>query len=173
MSPASGRVPFASRGTLVVVTSRFTIIELMVAVAIVALLTALAVPAVREAALKAKIAETPVNAEGIHEAELAYEAAHDAWVGTRLNPGTSYWDVGRTRQPWIAGTEFDDLGWAPDGDVYCQYMVGTACGPTVSALCDVDGDDAGVMYQINRVDGCAPPPDGNGWQAPGPVSGFF
>jgi prepilin-type N-terminal cleavage/methylation domain-containing protein len=120
----------------------FTLVELLIAVAIVGLLAALAIPNFYTAVLKSRRAEAKANLDGIATAELAYHAAHDAYVACANNPGSSLTKVARPFNPALAG--WSALDYIPSGDVRCNYIVelfGTPQYFRASANCDVDDNN--------------------------------
>lgn len=99
----------------------FTLLELMVAVAIIMVLTAVALPQVYDYQVRAKEVEINVNTDGIRTSAFAYEAAFDSQIQEIGVPTDAA--PGKSSQAWPLGTNFDDLGWSPDGDVRGVYSL--------------------------------------------------
>lgn len=134
---------------------RFTLVELMIVVAIVAILAVIAIPSFHEMQLRAKRAELLPNIDGLMTAEVAYLGAYDGFVKGGFFPAG---DPGKAPRAWPASTDYDPLGWAPDGDVRGEYRASqgyydsSSCdvaagsyapgiGLQVFGRCDVDGDN--------------------------------
>src|SRR5262245_220418 len=107
----------------------FSAIELVTAVAIIMVLASIAIPNVYNAQLKAKRAEVSTNVRAIVAAEVAYQAADYSYVPLpQVPPTSSYHPVipaalGKSTNVWTLGTNFDVLGWQPDGDVRGTYQI--------------------------------------------------
>ena len=120
----------------------FTLIELMIVVAIIGILAAIAIPNFLRFQLKSKSSEGKVNIAAIRTAEESYLAEFGTYVAvTTANPATI---PGTSKIPFVAGGDFDTLGWAPEGQVFFQYMVQYASPSayTISAAADIDGNNA-------------------------------
>jgi len=102
---------------------------------------------------KAMRAEVPSYVDGIKTAELAYDAAFDAFIEV---PDPHPRDLGwldSTPASWSSGTNFDTLGWAPDGMVRGAYWVELVDGGTdfiVYGVSDVDGDGLAATYTATK-----------------------
>jgi type IV pilus assembly protein PilA len=127
----------------------FTLVELMIVVAIIGILAAIAIPNFVDMQYRAKRAELPPNVDGIKTAEIAYEAAFDAFMDVAAAPTTT---PGKTAVAWPTGTGFATLGWEPSGNVRGQYSVADASATdfTVTATCDVDGDTVLATYTATK-----------------------
>jgi type IV pilus assembly protein PilA len=129
----------------------FTLVELMIVVAIIGILAAIAVPNFVAMQYRAKRAEVPSNIDGIKTAELAYDAAFDAFVSQAAYQPTVAPD--KTQRAWpTGGTGFATIGWSPDGQVRGQYALTSAgaTGFTVNGRCDVDNDDTNADFAATR-----------------------
>jgi prepilin-type N-terminal cleavage/methylation domain-containing protein len=131
----------------------FTLVELMMVVAIVAILAAIGIPQVYKFQLKAKRAEVSVNVEALRDAYIAYNVSTAGFIPDTYVPSGS---IGKTKRAWPTSSNYDQLGWRPDGDVYGSYgtqMMGSApCDSTVvsnayvQGTCDVDDDNVNYQY---------------------------
>jgi len=129
----------------------FTLIELMIVVAIIGVLVAIAVPSFLRYQLRAKRSEAYANLEAIATAETSYFAANGLFWNTGASvPGPVPIS---SKRPWTlaADTAFSPIGFRPEGNVYFDYDVNTACGAscfTATAYGDVDGDGfvSALMY---------------------------
>ena len=128
----------------------FTLIELMVVVAIIGVLVAIAVPSFLRYQLRAKRSEAYANLEAIAKAETSYYATNGLFLNTGVSmPG----GLSSARRAWTpaADAAFAPIGFRPEGNVYFDYDVNTACGAscfTATAYGDVDGDGfvSALMY---------------------------
>ena len=128
----------------------FTLVELMIVVAIIGILAAIAIPNFVDMQYRAKRAEIPSNVDGIKTAELAYEASFDAFVAeTSEQPNSS---PNKQQRSWNTGSNFDTLGWSPDGDVRGSYGVKTDITEFKTwGRCDVDGDGNRAHYDATTT----------------------
>jgi len=127
----------------------FTLVELMIVVAIIGILAAIAIPNFVDMQYRAKRAELPPNVDGVKTAEIAYEAAFDAFMDISAAPASL---PGKTAVTWASGSGFDTLGWEPSGNVRGMYSVtgATATDFTVTGTCDVDGDTTQATYTATK-----------------------
>lgn len=128
----------------------FTLVELMIVVAIIGILAAIAVPSFVKMQWRAKRAEVPSNVDGIKTAQLAYDAAFDQFIlQTTMWPSST---AGKAPRAWATGSNFDTLGWSPDGEVRGQYMVSTTSTTDflVTGRSDVDGDATFASYTARK-----------------------
>jgi hypothetical protein len=90
--------------------------------------------------LHAMRAECPSNVDGIKTAQIAYDAAFDTYIAINSYKPRSM--PGKDQVSWVSGTDFDTLGWLPDGKVRGVYRVTSRSSTDflVEAKCDVDGD---------------------------------
>ena len=130
---------------------RFTLVELMIVVAIISILAAIAVPEFKRMQLASKRSEVPLNVDGITNAELAYDAAHDVFVSI---PGYVPDAVfNKKTQVWPTTSNYQVLGFRPDGAVrggYYSPLYGINGSDTVGR-CDVDADGTPTYY-TSRID---------------------
>ena len=93
----------------------------MVVVAIIGILASIAIPNFLRYQLRAKTTEAVTNLKAISEAEEAYYAEYGTYVAVMTaNPPTAPMN---SRIPWPGGSDFDTLGWGPEGSVHFQYQI--------------------------------------------------
>lgn len=132
--------------------SGFTLVELVIVVGIVGLLAAIAIPNFLRYQLRAKSSEAATNLQAISKAQESYFAEFGSYVSVLTPvPATI---PGDTKAPWSNGTNFEVLGWAPEGRIFFQYAV-NADNPgggssllryTAEAAADIDADGAPSFY---------------------------
>ena len=130
---------------------RFTLVELMIVVAIISILAAIAVPEFNRMQLASKRSEVPLNVDGIATAHLAYDAAHDAFLTV---PGfVPNGTFNKRTRPWVTTSNYDDLGFRPDGAVRGGYYspAWPPKGVDTVGSCDVDADTV-TTYYLARID---------------------
>jgi len=131
----------------------FTLIELMITAAIMGVLAAAAVPLMLDAVYAARRAELPVNVGAIRDASVAYEATFDAYASCRNHPRNQ---PDARPVPGGDGGDFQELGWAPDGDVRGVYSVeverfmADSRGFIATGYADVDEDGQRVRFTATR-----------------------
>lgn len=127
----------------------FTAIEVMIVLAVLCILAAIAVPNFVEMQYRAKRAEVPGNVDGIKTALLAYESANGEFVHEPVPRPDG--QPGKHSRSWRSGSQFDTLGWLPDGEVRGSYVIeadGTAF--TIKGFCDVDGNGTRAVFTATR-----------------------
>ncbi|MDP2313532.1 MAG: hypothetical protein Q8P41_11550 [Pseudomonadota bacterium] len=111
----------------------------------IGIVAAIAIPNFLTMQMKAKRSEIPANVDGIKTAELSYDAAFDEFisVSSRREAEAELAQGGGEQRPWRGGSQWEKLGWRPDGTVRGVYWVEASSDQrsfTVYGLCDVDGD---------------------------------
>ena len=90
-----------------------------------------------------------VNA-GIKTAQIAYDAAFDTYI--QISSWTPDSNITKTQRSWNSGTNFDTLGWGPDGKVRGRYKVESTSTTDflVTGECDVDNDDDNASFTATK-----------------------
>ena len=124
------------------------------------ILAAIAIPNFVAMQLRAKRSELPTNVDAIRTAEKAYHAEWDVFTTVEACP-PEWISIGREAVVWDASwdcySQFEHLGWMPDGMVRGRYQV-TASNTGVSstddfkitAEADLDGDGENSVYTADR-----------------------
>ena len=123
----------------------FTLIEVMLVVAIIGLLATIAIPQFLRMQLHAKRTEVIVNIAGIQLEEMAYYAVHDVMLDAPESPTTP---LGREKYPFERIDHWSEIGWVPDGLIYCHYEISPHAGvwARVIGTCDIDGDGVVAVW---------------------------
>ncbi|HEU4429697.1 MAG TPA: prepilin-type N-terminal cleavage/methylation domain-containing protein [Myxococcota bacterium] len=118
----------------------FTLIELMIVVAIIGILAAIAIPNFVRFQLRSKTSEAKLNIAGIRTAEDAFFAEFGVYVSAFQTPTVF---PSTQKNPWAGAglAQFDQMGWAPEGDVFFVYAVngGVPNAFAIAAIGDLDG----------------------------------
>ncbi len=121
----------------------FTIIELMIAVGIIATLAAITIPRVQRFQLRSRAAEGRINLAGLRTAQESYFAEYNTYLAAAQTPADAPEDG---PVAWPSGSDFEALGWMPEGAVGFRYAVtvlGAAppyLGFTAESFSDLDRD---------------------------------
>lgn len=104
-------------------------------------------------AVRAKRSEAPHNLQQICEAEKRYFDTNGVYAQAGLTPQDA---PSKMQRPFTSPSlhEWQRLGWAPEGDVRCQYAVHLTSlnGSDFQgvAKCDTDGDGLFSEYMMDR-----------------------
>jgi hypothetical protein len=96
--------------------------------------------------------QTAANVDGIRTAELAYEAAFDVFLPTGVWPRPVA-ELTPEAVPWPEGSDFDRLGWEPDGAVRGTFQVTVSQDGgdfTIHGWQDLDGDGVPAHWTASR-----------------------
>ena len=114
---------------------------MLIVVSIIGILSSIAIPIFAKHQLRSKSTEARTNLSAMRVVQHAnfsetglYQAAN---AEPAVIPGTQPTDFD------IAGSDYADIGWAPEGRVYFSYAVAItpdATGFTADAAADIDGD---------------------------------
>lgn len=128
----------------------------MIVVGIVAALAAISIPLFNGYLARSKSAEAKTNLGSLRVAEDSYFTENDVHLAANPEPPLI---PGSTPDPFdAAGSDFDDLGWTPEGRVYFSYAVAVSAdgsGYTADAGADLDLDGIVQLWGYTK-------PDGNG-----------
>jgi type IV pilus assembly protein PilA len=139
----------------------FTLIELMIVVAIIGILAAIAIPNFLRFQLKAKSSEGKTNLAAIRTAEQSYYSEFGFYVSAAASPTANAQNLKATfTNADGAGDGFDQLGWAPEGQVFFNYGVATdnlGSAYTASAGADIDADATSQLWGYKKGPAAAVP----------------
>jgi len=129
--------------------SGFTLIELMLVVGILGLLSAIAAANFTHLQYTSKRAEVLPNVDGIKTTLIAHLATHDSFDDqSTYHPDAS---PGKKPREWPAGSNFDVLGWRPDGKIRGAYKLrAEGLNFRIFGICDVDGDGQQATFTATR-----------------------
>jgi len=138
----------------------FTLIELMIVVGLIGVLSAIAIPNFLAYQARSRRSEAYTNLSALARSEKAYQAERNEFLDVVAVTGevtvpdpTAYGGLGVKKMPWdaTASSFSNQIGWAPEGQVFYTYEVnnGKSVTPCTCELCftasahgDVDGDMA-------------------------------
>jgi len=132
----------------------FSLVELVMIVVIVGILASVAIPMHRAYQLRSKSAEAATNIAGIQLAEQAYYTESGLFLDIPPHPAAI---PGTRPVPFNrAAPGFDEIGFAPEGNVYFSYGVAISAdglGFTADAGGDLDGNGIVQFWGYTRADG--------------------
>jgi len=130
-------------------TGGFTLIELMIVVAIIGILAAIAIPNFLRFQLRSRSTEGRINVAAIRTAQESFRAEFNTYQPAVLAPASLPGSVKIAfTDPGAAGSNFNSIGWRPEGQVYFQYESTTGCSGQcyfVGAMADID-DNAALQH---------------------------
>ncbi len=145
--------PRSSRTLLIVIIIVLLVIICGGSVPIIGIFAAIAIPNFVMYQHRAKRAEVPMNVDGIRVTQIAYQAMFDQYLAAPEPVPLDPVMIGPQLVSWPSGTDFEELGWMPDGQVRGTYWVTVSADGTdfeVHGLCDVDGDGEPAHYIATR-----------------------
>lgn len=125
----------------------------MIVVAIIGVLAAIAVPLFSSQQLRTKTTEAKTNLSAIRVVEEASFSENGAYLAAAAEP-----TVIPGAQAAVfnhAGSDYVNLGWAPEGRVYFSYSVAIsadASGYTADAAADLDADGLIQLWGYTKPD---------------------
>lgn len=133
----------------------FTLVEVMIVVAILGILATIAIPSYLRMRERVKVAEVKANLGAVRVGEHAFYAEHTMFVGNQPYIPDRTLDP-QARKPWVQGTRFSIIGYAPDGTLYYSYGLAGADYPadgfTAQATADLDADGLWAVWSISAGD---------------------
>ncbi len=131
----------------------FTLIELMIVVAIIGILASVGIPLFARYQLRSKSSEVKTNLSAIRVVEEAYFSENGAYLAANAEPAVL---PGADKAPFdFQGSDFRDVGWSPEGNVYFSYAVAVSAddtGFTADAAADIDGDGIPQIWGYVKPD---------------------
>lgn len=134
--------------------SGFTLIELMIAVAIIGVLASIAIPLFAAQQMRTKTTEAKTNLSAIRVVQEANFSETGAYLAANAEPAVV---PGATPVDFdVAGSDFAQLGWSPEGRVYFSYAAtisADASGYTLDAAADLDADGIVQLWGYKKAAG--------------------
>ena len=121
--------------------------------AVVSVLSAIAIPKFVQMQYKAKHGEVLANMGAIQTALMIYEANFDRYIPIQAHP-RALEALNGDAVPWTKGSDFDTLGWAPDGHVRGTYWVEIAedgTDFTIWGAIDLDANGEAALFQATKT----------------------